>query len=514
MGEDTFSPHDLVRLKAERERADRLYNDALTALDQSVQRIPDLPGPPPPPDEHQVTPLNTLWNIVPVEAPGTGSGWRARLAGFVWRIVAPMFQRQQEFNSALVDHINRNIATRREAALAIERTTCVLGDQLHALVRFQTHLILYLQQITLFVESKDREIAGRVEVSTSDAIGGLADEMLKRWESTAARLGAFEAAIAARDRSQAAAAGAQQAAVASLQTAIDDLRTTIAVMQRSTATVKRELERVLAGAAAPSGTPAPPRVLASGTVPAGAPAADAALDSYKYVGFEDRFRGSQEEIRRRVSDYLPEFEGASDVLDVGCGRGEFLDLLREHGISARGVDINHEMVETCRARRLDVSEGDALEFLAGLPDASLGGLFAAQVVEHLQPGYLIRLLETAYHKLRPGSKIILETINPACWFAFFESYLRDITHVRPLHPDTLQYLVSASGFQKVDVRYRVPYPDSEKLGHIAVAEPSSYAEVQGLQPLAQVASTLNANADKLNRLLFTYLDYAVVAERL
>jgi O-antigen chain-terminating methyltransferase len=178
------------------------------------------------------------------------------------------------------------------------------------------------------------------------------------------------------------------------------------------------------------------------------------------------------------------------------------------------VDINHEMVETCRARRLDVSEGDALGFLSGLPDASLGGLFAAQVVEHLQAGYLMRLLETAYHKLRPGSKIILETINPACWFAFFESYLRDITHVRPLHPDTLQYLVSASGFQKVDIRYRVPYPDNEKLGHIAVAESSSYAEVQSLQPLAQVASTLNANADKLNRLLFTYLDYAVVAERL
>ena len=80
---------------------------------------------------------------------------------------------------------------------------------------------------------------------------------------------------------------------------------------------------------------------------------------------------------------------------------------------------------------------------------SLGGLFAAQVVEHLEPDYLMRFLDAAYHKLRPGSKIVLETINPACWFAFFSSYIRDITHVRPLHPDTLQYFLRASGFQKV-----------------------------------------------------------------
>src|SRR5262249_29442835 len=133
------------------------------------------------------------------------------------------------------------------------------------------------------------------------------------------------------------------------------------------------------------------------------------------------------------------------------------------GIDGRGLDVNHEMVEACRARGLDVAEGDALSYLTSLPDASLGGLFAAQVVEHLEPDYLMRLLETARHKIRPGGAIVLETINAACWTAFFESYLRDLTHVRALHPDTLQYLLRASGFNAVTVTYSSPVAEWDKL---------------------------------------------------
>ena len=163
---------------------------------------------------------------------------------------------------------------------------------------------------------------------------------------------------------------------------------------------------------------------------------------------------------------MPVFEGASDVLDVGCGRGEFLELLRDKGISARGIDLNEEMAAVSRERGLDVRSGDALDYLLAQPDGSLGGLFAAQVVEHLEPDYLMRFLEAAYHKLRPGSKIVLETINVACWSAFFSSYIRDITHVRPLHPDTLQYLVRASGFQNVTVRFSAPVSGRNKTaGH-------------------------------------------------
>ncbi|HAK56501.1 MAG TPA: hypothetical protein DCP38_13630, partial [Acidobacteria bacterium] len=240
--------------------------------------------------------------------------------------------------------------------------------------------------------------------------------------------------------------------------------------------------------------------------------ASTTIDSYKYVGFEDQFRGSPKQIRSRLEAYLPDFEGASDVLDVGCGRGEFLDLLREHDIGGRGLDLNHEMVEVCHSRGLTAAEGDALGYLEGLPDKSLGGLMAAQVVEHLDPGYLMQMLDAAYHKLRPGSKIILETINPACWYAFFESYIRDVTHVRPLHPDTLQYLMLSSGFQKVDVRYSAPFPDDSKLQSVPTLAVATGGE--RTSDIEAVISTVNENASKLNTLLFTHLDYAAVGERL
>jgi SAM-dependent methyltransferase len=200
------------------------------------------------------------------------------------------------------------------------------------------------------------------------------------------------------------------------------------------------------------------------------------------------------------------------VLDIGYGRGEFLALLRERGVSARGIDLNRAMVDVCREKGLDAHQADALTYLLAQPDQSLGGLFAAQVIEHLEPSYLTQLLDAAYDKLRPGAPIVLETINPGCWFAFFESYIRDLTHVRPVHPDTLQYLLIATGFQRVEIRYRAPYPDSEKLQPLRLAG----ADLQAgpfAPALAESVETLNANVEKINRLLFTYLDYAAVGHR-
>ena len=279
-----------------------------------------------------------------------------------------------------------------------------------------------------------------------------------------------------------------------------EIRASIGQLQQATHALRREVARLASEGVAPASASA--ASVATALAPSGAAAYTNALDAYQYVGFEDQFRGSPEEIRARLEAYIPLFAGASHVLDVGCGRGEFLTLLRERGISARGVDVNPAMVEAARERGLDVSTGDALAYLASVPDESLGGLFSAQVIEHLEPAYLLRLLEAAFAKMRAGAPIVLETINPACWFAFFSSYLRDITHSQPVHPDTLQYLLVASGFQRVEIRYRGPYPEQHKLQPVA-ATPA----------LAEWAATLNENADKLNRLLFTHLDYAAVGHR-
>jgi SAM-dependent methyltransferase len=464
----------LKRLKEERDAADRLYHDALTALDRSLREPPGLPAVPEPFDEHHITPLNESWNVLPSRPQG--SGWRGRLIRLIWSVVEPYLQRQLTFNSRVVDHINRNAAAGRDAHRVTSDALRMVQDHLAALAHFRHALMVYLQQITLYVDTKDRDTAGGALV-TNAAISGVSEELAKRWESMVAREQRYEARTSA------------------LAAAHEDLRAMVGVAQQATVTLKRELERL---SATPPASPMP------AAQPAGGSAAFApALDAYKYVGFEDQFRGSRDVIRERLEGYLPCFEGARDVLDVGCGRGEFLDLLASRGITARGIDLNHEMAEACRARGLDVTEADAVGYLSGVPDESLGGLFAAQVVEHLQPGYLLRFLELAFQKLRPGGTLVLETLNPACWVAFFESYIRDITHAWPLHPDTLKYLVVASGFTRADIQFRSPVPPQDRLQQLAASDAAS----------AELAEAFNANVEKLNARMFTYMDYAVVAQK-
>jgi SAM-dependent methyltransferase len=190
-----------------------------------------------------------------------------------------------------------------------------------------------------------------------------------------------------------------------------------------------------------------------------------------------------------------------------------LAALQSSGVRARGVDSNEAMVAVARERGLDATQGDALGYLAALPDESIGGLIATQVVEHLEPSYLNRLLDASARRLRPGAPIVLETINPACWFAFFSSYIRDPTHVRPVHPETLQYLLRASGFERVEIRYRSPLPDHVKLKTIDGEDVVRWSSDPSTQVVATLAQTINANAVTLNKLLFGYMDYAVIGYR-
>ena len=470
------SPHEpletvLRRLAQERDEADARYNAALTALDQVPLRAPRLPAPPPHYDEHQITPLNQACDVLVVPPPM--GGIKGRLAAFVWRLIGPTLQKQAAFNSIVVDHINRNVRPHRGthdfAAAASEAVQTHMDD----LLAFRARLMLYLQQITPFVDTKDRDTGGRA-LTVNSAVNAVADDVAKRQESMAARDARLEARIA------------------ELAAAQDQIRTLAGVAQQAALAAKRELERLLASGASQASDAGHTKV------PVGAPEAGT-LDSYKYVGFENEFRGSQETIRARLESYVPYFANASDVLDIGCGRGEFLDLLQARGITARGLDLNHEMVEVCRARGLDVAEGDAVSYLDALPDRSLGGLFAAQVVEHLRPEYLLRFLELAHHKLRPGSPIVLETLNPACWVAFFESYIRDITHAWPLHPETLRYLVLASGFTSARIELRSPVPPQDRLQPLGADDAP-----------ADLVETFNGNVEKLNARMFTFMDYAIV----
>ncbi len=216
------------------------------------------------------------------------------------------------------------------------------------------------------------------------------------------------------------------------------------------------------------------------------PAASAVPD---YFAFESRMRGSTDHVRSRQQVYVDDFRDAALVLDVGCGRGEFLALLREAQVEARGVDADGDMVGFARGEGLDVEQADALEYLESLADGSLGGVFAAQVVEHLPPAALRRLLELAHAKLRPGGLLVAETINPLSPLAL-RNYFADLTHAQPLVPETLELLARQAGFATTEIRFR--NEPAERLG-----EPDD--------PL------IAANVRRLNELLFGPLDYALYA---
>jgi SAM-dependent methyltransferase len=233
-----------------------------------------------------------------------------------------------------------------------------------------------------------------------------------------------------------------------------------------------------------------PREAAVPATVAAQPRADTLPD---YFAFETRMRGSTDDVRRRQRAYVDDFRGAAPVLDVGCGRGEFVSLLTAAGIAARGVDADADMVAFARGEGLDVEQADALAHLESLSDGSLGGVFAAQLVEHLPAAALVRLLGLVHEKLRPGGVLVTETINPLSPLAL-RNYFADLTHAQPLVPETLEQLARQAGFADVQLRF-VNAPPAD--AHLELPD----------DPL------LRRNAERVNEILFAPLDYALVARR-
>jgi 2-polyprenyl-3-methyl-5-hydroxy-6-metoxy-1,4-benzoquinol methylase len=175
------------------------------------------------------------------------------------------------------------------------------------------------------------------------------------------------------------------------------------------------------------------------------------MDGDGYRGFEDLFRGSEQMIRDRQRVYLDLVAGHGPVLDAGCGRGEFLDLLERQGIECRGVDLDAGMVERCREKgHENVEQGDLLDVLERTPPGSLGAIFSAQVVEHLELPLLQRFLELGVSRLRPGGLLIAETVNPHSAGAL-KAFWVDPTHMHPLFPETMLALCALNGYVAGDV---------------------------------------------------------------
>ncbi len=207
-----------------------------------------------------------------------------------------------------------------------------------------------------------------------------------------------------------------------------------------------------------------------------------------WLRFADRFRGSEERIREAQSMYIARFAGLSDILDIGCGRGEFLEAAKAAGISARGIDQNEECVALCRSKDLAAETADLFEYLSALPDSSLGGIYCSQVIEHLPPSRLPELLPLAAAKVRRGGLVAFETPNPECLAIFATHFYLDPTHTRPVPAALMAFYLEEAGFGRI--------------------------EVVRLSPAIEAIPALETIAEPLRSALFGSLDYAIFAVKL
>lgn len=227
---------------------------------------------------------------------------------------------------------------------------------------------------------------------------------------------------------------------------------------------------------------------------------------FNYFLFEEKYRGSTEDIKKRQTIFLDYFKNVQNVLDIGCGRGEFLSVLKENRIGAKGIDINEDMVLYCRKNGLDVENVEALSFLRSIGDKSIDGIFSGQFIEHLQPENLINLIKMCHDKLKYGTYFIAETINPLCLSVFAKSFYMDMSHIKPVHPATIKFLLESVGFRDVKFEFFSPHTDNEKLNKIMVTDKMEDEEKARIE-------VMNRNIDMLNGLLFGYQDYAVIAKK-
>jgi O-antigen chain-terminating methyltransferase len=288
--------------------------------------------------------------------------------------------------------------------------------------------------------ARTAQIADRL----SREVGAAREELTGKIAQDIAALGQLEGRVRTMD--QEAESGRRTHAVA-----LSQLRTTISLQDRRLTLLLEEVKKRL------------PHPLDDEQLQTFAEELPHVADA-SYLSFEDEFRGSREEIKGRVAVYLPKLRGAEagtekwPILDVGCGRGELLEVLRKDGLKASGVDTNSAAVDCCRKLELDVELGDAFAVLSKIPDGSLGGLTALHVIEHLPFPLVLKLLDEALRVLRPGGIAIFETPNPKNILVGASNFYIDPTHRNPVHPQTLRYLMEARGMIQIESLMLHPYP--------------------------------------------------------
>jgi 2-polyprenyl-3-methyl-5-hydroxy-6-metoxy-1,4-benzoquinol methylase len=235
------------------------------------------------------------------------------------------------------------------------------------------------------------------------------------------------------------------------------------------------------------------RDIATPMLTGAAPLSPSFRDDYLYRRFEDAARGTSSELGESARELLPLFREHAPLLDVGCGRGEILELCREAGIEARGIDVNERSVADLQARGLAAQIGAVPDHLESIEPASVGTVYAAHVVEHLPIEPLLGLLTGSWRVLRPGGILVIETPNAQSLMMSGSEFWKDPSHLAPRHPAALVILGRELGFEVAEMKTMHPFDESMKL------------TIDSGQP-----EDLLRLVDRLNELLFGHQDLRLI----
>jgi O-antigen chain-terminating methyltransferase len=206
-----------------------------------------------------------------------------------------------------------------------------------------------------------------------------------------------------------------------------------------------------------------------------------------WLRFAENFRGPEHQILEGQKRYAQKFAGASGVLDLGCGRGEFLEIARQSGIDAHGIDHSEECIGVCLAKGLKAERAELFSCLENLADHSLGGVYCSQVVEHIPPDRLPDLIQLLAKKMKDGALLAIETPNPECLAIYASHFYLDPTHTRPIPARLLGFYMEEAGFTNL--------------------------EVEWLSPAIESMPALGDLPDNLRKQFFGALDYSICGRR-
>jgi SAM-dependent methyltransferase len=349
----------------------------------------------------------------------------------LWRQVAEALQHQTAASQALQGEIERFYQ-------AVRR---IVSEPVEALGQQQTAAIQMLgDAVTEQIQALEQQQAAAVAALQSALSNSLEHRVRDVRESVAQTLRAQDEKFSRAERSLA----DSHARITELERIGLKLKTNLTLQERRLTMLLEEARRRL------------PDPLDEQQLGIMAEEERHALDAL-YVSLEDQFRGSREEIKERLQVYLPIINEAKlgtnemPMLDVGCGRGEWLELAKEQNLQAQGVDINRVLVENCRRQGFEVIESDAIVHLRTLPDASLGAVTGFHIIEHLPFEVVVKLVDEIVRVLKPGGVAILETPNPENVLVGSHTFYLDPTHRNPLPSAVVKFITEARGLCRVEV---------------------------------------------------------------